>query len=396
MKKLFAIVFVLFCFTSLTSFAQNVDPSGLWLVTKAKTATESIEPYHIIDFNPNGKIMALGIIEVGTWKYDKSSNTIIMNSKMDKDFEGVQKIDKLDEHSLVLSKNGTTTYMVRFDTNKIASANKLSNLQGVWNVENPEYGKVFIKFELPHNMTMVIVDENSVETTNGDWVYSPDEKSVIFILFSNEAKGKYKIKLQNDNNAILENSMKKFVLIKNNSKEKLDTLSFKYEDFPEDKDDTELLPWKSLDEMADVLSHVKFLKFRLGHYLNSINTFYYTELLSEVKTDLDNPSVNFKNFTVNGQDTSQYSEKHKDDMMESYNYFFPFEELSPFRVVGKEKLTVPAGTFNCTVVEGLDMDDKYKMWMIENMPGIYAKIIIGKDNFGKTIYTVQELVKIGK
>ncbi len=396
MRKSFAFVLAFLCITALSTFAQKADPTGLWLVTKVKTASDINEPYHIIDFNPNGKIFALGVIEVGTWKFDKANNTLTLDSKLDKNFAGIQKIKQLDDNNLVLTKNGVTSYMVRFDTTKIGAANRTSQLPGVWSVQNSKYGQVYIRFSLPHSLTMVSVDENSVETSNGDWVYNPDENSVIFILFSDEAKGKYRITELTDKKLVVENSINKFIAQKNISAGNLDTLSFNYDDFPEDKDDTELLPWKDIYAMAETLSDVKYLKFRLGHYLSNINTIYYTELLSKIKTDVDKPSINFQNLSVNDKDTSQYSEKHKGGMMESNNYFFPFEELYPFRVVGKEKINVPAGTFDCTVVEGLDMDDKYKMWMIDNMPGVYAKIIKGKDNFGKTIYTVQELVEIIK
>ncbi len=76
---------------------------------------------------------------------------------------------------------------------------------------------------------------------------------------------------------------------------------------------------------------------------------------------------------------------------------FPKNGLSPFfrlrraeiNIKGSEKITVPAGTFQCTVVElkssfwGVE-----KVWMIDNMPGFYAKVIKKK-----AVYSLKTLPK---
>jgi len=82
-------------------------------------------------------------------------------------------------------------------------------------------------------------------------------------------------------------------------------------------------------------------------------------------------------------------------LMELYNNFFPRSELFPFRIVGTDSISTPAGTFSCTVVEGMDGDDKVKLWMINNKPGIYAKIIIDRYSpFDEVDYKITELQKI--
>jgi hypothetical protein len=54
-------------------------------------------------------------------------------------------------------------------------------------------------------------------------------------------------------------------------------------------------------------------------------------------------------------------------------------------------------TYTCTVVEGMDGDTKIKYWMINDKPGIFAKII--KDNnreSGIPFYQKTELINIEK
>ena len=105
----------------------------------------------------------------------------------------------------------------------------------------------------------------------------------------------------------------------------------------------------------------------------------------------------FSNSKIVGTDTSQYSQKVKGNLQNSYNLFFPMDEYYRFRIAGHEKVKVPAGEFQCTVVEAADGEDKYKLWMIDDLPGVYAKIVNVSDSpFGKSEYSVQELEEIKK
>jgi len=57
--------------------------------------------------------------------------------------------------------------------------------------------------------------------------------------------------------------------------------------------------------------------------------------------------------------------------------FYPYFELENFRVTEtSDIITTKAGDFECTVIEGIYDTDKIKLWMINNMPGYYAKVIM--------------------
>ena len=86
--------------------------------------------------------------------------------------------------------------------------------------------------------------------------------------------------------------------------------------------------------------------------------------------------------------------------LSEYDYdfnFFPKDNLETYKVVGIEKIETLAGVFECTIVEGFGrFDNKIKYWMVNDKPGVFAKIIIKKDapeGFGYTnIFTLKEII----
>ena len=157
--------------------------------------------------------------------------------------------------------------------------------------------------------------------------------------------------------------------------ETIEKLSYKYEDFDEDADFSAKLPWQDYDKMINVLKNIKEIKYDYAKYMPDVQTFNHGTIISEIKVNQNKNSVRFINFSVTKNNKEQFSEKYKDELSEAYNLFFPEEEPMPYRVVGTQKITVPAGTFECTVVEGIDGEKQIKYWMINDKPGIYAKKI---------------------
>ncbi len=181
-------------------------------------------------------------------------------------------------------------------------------------------------------------------------------------------------------------------------------LNFEYDDLLDKEGDLYYeeeiakLPWN----IKDV---VNFLK----NYKDIIYT------ASSFKGDLapDNFLVSSRivyNETEQSIDIREYSFFQKDyiemiedpisiNELENYEedfYFFPKEKLDPFRVLGTEEVKTPFGNFECTVVEGFGrFDEKMKYWMINDKPGVFAKIIKIKDEeppFGfATIYILKEI-----
>jgi hypothetical protein len=80
----------------------------------------------------------------------------------------------------------------------------------------------------------------------------------------------------------------------------------------------------------------------------------------------------------------QYKESQKGDAAVLQTQGFAWEKLSPFfhvdrsetKVLRKESVQVPAGTFECVVAEVTGFfGNRYTVWMIADKPGIYAQVI---------------------
>lgn len=394
MKK---ILFILAMIVSAIALrAQTNMIAGQWLMTGAEVKGRTLHPYQIFDFKEDGTFMVMGM-KVGTWKYDKGGNKIILKSKMDKDFNGASTILKLNTTRLVLDKNGDKYDYIRINPEKIATVNRQSGLAGIWKLNGTDYPSAFLKLDLPQDFTLIQSNAGETDKRRGSWLFRPKDKSVIFVGFSHLLRGKVKLinRAKDTFELQLSDRTLKAQRVKPDA-QKIERLTFKEEDLPEEYKGPHQLPWSDFDQMVQFLSGVKSVEYEYGKLEPELNILKHTSVLvSKISVNTQKPSVDFRNFTVANGDSTQFSEKYKGNLQERYNNFFPQNELYPYRIVGIQKVTVPAGTFTCTVVEGMDTENKLKYWMINDMPGIYAKIIREVDDpFGKVDYSVMELKKI--
>jgi hypothetical protein len=133
----------------------------------------------------------------------------------------------------------------------------------------------------------------------------------------------------------------------------------------------------------------------MGTLIEDFGTFSYDSVFQRVEADIEKNQVVFTYLSVFQGDTMQSGQKYKDELSESYNFFFPQDAPSVYRSLGTQTITVAAGTFECTVIEGVDGEDKVKFWMINDKPGVYARIIReSEDPFGDLEYTLTELEEI--
>ena len=167
--------------------------------------------------------------------------------------------------------------------------------------------------------------------------------------------------------------------------------SFSYED--EDK-----LPWK-IDSIVNYLKNDKEIIYTATHFPNDYepNSFLVG---SKIKYNEAEKTLDVREFSYAQND---YIDMTEDpimlDNLEDYEddfHFFPEDNLNIYKVVGTENVKTALGNFDCTVVEGFgDFDNKLKYWMINDKPGVYAKIILVKEapgSFGYTnLYTLKEI-----
>jgi hypothetical protein len=117
-------------------------------------------------------------------------------------------------------------------------------------------------------------------------------------------------------------------------------------------------------------------------------------LTANVVVNMDEETVEFDDI-FKGTDRASVSDDEEMPVSEFSpdNSLFPFEDNS-FRVAGQEEITTPAGTFKCTTVETTGhFDEVIKLWMINDKPGVIAKVILDEPgHFGH--YKVFELTEI--
>lgn len=129
MKKL--IIIPLFLLFALNSNAQDKHPIiGVWQLTTVEVDGETKEGFEAVWVFEDGGILKAArsvtneAIPVGKWKCDKDRKMLIMESTMDKDFNGEAKVLKLKKNQLSYKKDGAIlnfvmTEMVKPDTTPI-------------------------------------------------------------------------------------------------------------------------------------------------------------------------------------------------------------------------------------------------------------------------------------
>jgi len=218
-----------------------------------------------------------------------------------------------------------------------------------------------------------------IKISDKELVYKKEEATLSFV----------KIEMQNSAPII---KMEKPVLLFEREEMYDDEGNFNYEE-AEAK-----LPWK-IETIVNTLKEYNELVYDITSFPDE----------EEPDTWVESEKINY-NAEEQSIDVREYSYSQNDyiDMTEDpiwmgnlpeYEYdfnFFPNSNLDPYKVVGTEKIETPAGIYHCTVVEGFDQfDSKVLYWMINEKPGVYAKIIKVKDApipFGSTnVYILKEI-----
>ncbi len=378
---------------SIIVYGQSSKLIGSWLLTKVEVSGNTYEPYYITDFRSDGNMIVMDM-EAGTWKLD--GKKIIMKSDMDKDFNGVSSIVELTPTELIVTKEEAKLYYKRLNSDKIKEENAASGIIGIWNITNNEGATQLLKFESPDTYTYIYSTQGMSEKSSGTWIYNSAENTLIIIGMTHNIKGENKIRKITEDELVFETSETIISATKevaNNSSN--ERLNFTYEDIPEEPTGDYNLPWYDYYALVEYLQHVNYLKYRNGSLIKEMNTLKFTAIISEIEVDAEEQSVTFRNLWVSNNDTTQYSENYKGGMMESGNLFFPKNEPWPYKIVGIETVTVPAGTFECTVIIAFDGETRLKYWMINNKPGVYAKTITESISvFDELEYSVVELEEI--
>lgn len=377
--------------------------TGEWLLETIEENGEKVPVGQLAEFNKNGIFYMQGMV-FGTWGYIESSDQIILDNE---EFKGECPILSCNANELIINADGDELYFSKFDKQKIIIENNESGLLGVWKFkgEPDPYANTFVKFNDTGEFKIIIKQESMRSELNGLWVFNKQERSLMMIgLRSEDIFAGKNIVVKIDEDAIeIENNGKIF---KGNRKvqdvQKIERLTFTQDDFfTEDgdykyEDEEAKLPWQDYYARRDYLSNIEFLIYDYSILIEGTATFETKSLTADVMVDEGEGSIIIE-YVFNGWDHYNFPEGYElpTENFDNYSPLYPLKG-STFRVVAEEEITTAAGTYSCTVIEALsdsNSEEYVKLWMINDKPGVIAKIIIDKPGrYG--YYTVYELTEI--
>jgi len=386
MKNITIIIFTLSLFTT---FAQNKSVQGDWLIINLINGDKTDTPYIVQTFRNDGK-MLIRDFEIGTWK--QSCNTLHLQSKMYPVFDGDFKIIKSNSNEITLKNKQTEASLIKYDIKKLQQNKQFNSLTAAWKFGGTDTN--ILRLQPNGKYTLLSIGEDMNMSTKGNWYFIPNQNA--FVLQGNPdfLSDKDSIVQQGEDYLEIVNHKLHYQLEKIPEHKPIEHLTFKEEDLPEENMDAEKLPWREFDNMKDYLSKIKTLKYNKYDYYSEVDAFVTTEIFTEIENDSKN--IKFTDYYYPNEEAVKLYETIKGFLQNSYNDFFPQKELDYYKVVDTQrKITVPAGTFTCTLVEGMTGDNKYQYWMINNKPGVFAKIIKENDGqFGNAFYQKSELSEI--
>ena len=194
-----------------------------------------------------------------------------------------------------LEKDGGKFYYSKINYDDVYKNNEQSGLTGVWQVENDEGALQLVKFEKPDEYTFTDVYEGTTETMRGNWIFNPEEQSLIVVSFHNPLRGKSKIVELTSDKLVIEKDGETFTAKKGKSVlPKIERLTFKEEDFPEDQQQDRLPEtWYDFERMIAPLQNVEELIFKTGKLIRDMKTFDYATYISKIKVSKTNSSFCF-------------------------------------------------------------------------------------------------------
>jgi hypothetical protein len=361
-----------------------------WLLTTIHTQNKKVKPYAVVQFKPNGK-MAIRNYEIANWKID--GNKLIIDSNVKKSLSGVAQILKINKKQLIYSKGNDTFYYIAYNPKQVKDDPVYNKNLGVWQMNGNQLK--IIEFMPDGKLSYFIDFGNGTMTSIGNWIYIPDQKKIILQGDLSGFEGIYTIQKINNEIAEWEKDKIHYQWEKKSQIDNPPHLSFAYEEVENNEGETHDLPW-SQEALSGYLKGIKKVEYQLKIYEPDVHTFREKNIVSEIEVNEEKDQITFTNFEIKDEEKFIINKEIKGYLQNAYNAFFPQKDIGPFQIKNNfEKIKINGKEYICTVVEGFDGDTKIKYWMINDKPGIYAKVMIENETFPSLmIYElIQELQK---
>ncbi|MDX2415385.1 MAG: hypothetical protein QNK33_09370 [Bacteroidales bacterium] len=160
------------------------------------------------------------------------------------------------------------------------------------------------------------------------------------------------------------------------------------------------LPWQNTYDMLNNFMNMKQLVYKHSELIDGTKKFSSSILRADVRVvevedliDVDNIFYGYDRYNLPEDAALPPNDINIDH---NYNALYPLSDGS-FRVIGEETITTEAGSFECTVIEVISSlrGQLQKVWMINNSPGVYARVISqlkGSYEF-YWVFELQEIVR---
>ncbi len=392
--KRFTGVLVILSALVMCASAETGDITRQWLMTTAALGGNTEEVYKTVTFNLDGSTVMEGR-NFGTWKADTTGQTIEIRSEMIPEFAGNWEIVKKSAGKLVLQSNHGTLSFIAYNPDKIAQANQASHLAGVWKlgVKNDENADVYLYFKTPDKLLLYLQGEGFTGRVSGRWFFDEKEQSVLITARENLLKGKSFLKQVSPTAFLLENKGEKITgtRLQQNAADREQLPSFEnISTMVENNGDTtnsplcsETFPWYNREAKEDYLRHIAALEYKKSTLLEGFDVFVTKDITAHLSFDENDGTVEMDDI---------FTPLPMADCSED-TVFYPLEEPFEYALSGEKEITVPAGTFECLVIDFADdfNESRTRLYMIRNRPGVYAKIVTITKDFNEEIYTKYEL-----
>lgn len=376
-----------------TTLMAQVNPiQGTWVLTTVETQDETQDVYDQVIFHEEGSAEMSGM-EFGSWEYNDDQRTLVIVSDMIQEFAGTWSVEfKKNNH--LLAKNETAVLsFIKADPAKVEVQNVNSGLMGGWKSVDGE-STTFLLFKTPDLLTIKTVGEGYTEETNGVWLYQKKENAIMMLIRHEVFKGIIAIESLGDAALTLSTLDGSRIFSKlEESTTTQETLDFTPEEiensyYSEDEyalPEENKLPWKNSESLVNYMQNVQRINYSKSTTNEDLQLIDETEVTANVSCNADD----YQLFV------DEIFERISSDDQDG-NYFYPLAMPDEFRVLGNREITVPAGTFNCSVVEAITNSGEIKMrvYMINNRPGVYAKLIAEVNGFGDKKIETYELTGI--
>lgn len=377
-KNLLIIIFVI----GSSLYAQQNDLNGTWLLTTINTPIKTQNPYLLFGFH-NSRI-SINQMDIGGFK--KHKNLLEISSPKFKAFNGKAQIIRHIPNELIFKLNKAVYHFVSYNPEQIKNDPLYKNITGVWEIKGED--KTLFEFRPGGEVSqLVLSNDGSSISTEGQWIFIPQEKAVI-LLGDFEIFGK-KSFVKNISHAYMEieNNGINYLFERKKRIEKTPRLSFQLQEIEAEASEIYDLPWSD-EAMMGYWKNGDEIHYNQCYYEPVVHSFSSEKIIAKVKKNPD--EISFVYYLVTGKDTIRKREEIKGPLSNRYNPFFPQKNISPFRIINNfEIININGKEHHCTVVEGFDGDTKVKYWMINYMPGVFAKIIKNNETgFSNPFYSV--------